>query len=326
MSKVLTDQIEKRTGGTAMDLPATGKWPIANIADDAIGAAQLADNAVTNAKMADDAVGIAELSATGTAQAGTYLQGDNSWGAISSEDSVKVLSKSGDYTILPADVSSVGTLYVLVDASAATRTITLPTPANYSGVVIKIVTTVDPGTNSVIVNNSSAAELWTMYELGDFYEVISDGTNNKKVAGHTSIYGYIITVTASQYAGTGGIVNMFDASSSVQSNVGGFWDSTTDYRVEVPADFGTGIITLGSVLIGNGSISAAFYKDGASLYNPVAGEYAGGGGRTIITPCVGGNTFNHMAKGTHAGVNYLFYGGGPPADSTYGWFKIERYT
>ena len=114
--------------------------------------------------------------------------GNASWAAGSSEDSVKVLSKSADYTILDTDVDSVGTLYVLVDASGGTRTITLPAPADYSGVAIKVVTTVDPGTNSVIVNNSSAAELWTMYELGDFYEVISDGTSNKKVAGHTSIY------------------------------------------------------------------------------------------------------------------------------------------
>ena len=72
MSKVLTDQIEKRTGGTAIDLPATGKWPQGNIADDAVGAAQ----------MANDAVGVAELSATGTASATTYLRGDNAWSVI----------------------------------------------------------------------------------------------------------------------------------------------------------------------------------------------------------------------------------------------------
>ena len=59
MSKVLTDQIEKRTGGTAIDVPATGKWPQGNIADDAVGTAQLA--------------------ATGTASATTFLRGDGSW-------------------------------------------------------------------------------------------------------------------------------------------------------------------------------------------------------------------------------------------------------
>jgi len=46
MSKVYTDQIEKRTGGTAMDVPASGKWDTANIADDAIDTAQIASGAV----------------------------------------------------------------------------------------------------------------------------------------------------------------------------------------------------------------------------------------------------------------------------------------
>ena len=42
MSKVYTDNIEKRTGGTAMAVPATGKWPEGNIADDAITLAKQA--------------------------------------------------------------------------------------------------------------------------------------------------------------------------------------------------------------------------------------------------------------------------------------------
>ena len=50
MSKVLTDQIEKRTGGTAMDLPASGAWPNANIAT-GIDAVKLADGSVTNAEL-----------------------------------------------------------------------------------------------------------------------------------------------------------------------------------------------------------------------------------------------------------------------------------
>ena len=33
MSKVLTDQIEKRTGGTAMDVPATGRWAATSVGD-----------------------------------------------------------------------------------------------------------------------------------------------------------------------------------------------------------------------------------------------------------------------------------------------------
>jgi len=53
MSKVLTDQIEKRTGGTAIDLPATGKWSPTT-----------------------------QLDTTGTASATTFLRGDGSWSAI----------------------------------------------------------------------------------------------------------------------------------------------------------------------------------------------------------------------------------------------------
>jgi hypothetical protein len=57
MSKVLTDQIEKRTGGTAIDLPATGKWSPTT-----------------------------QLDTTGTADTTTFLRGDGSWSAIVAGD------------------------------------------------------------------------------------------------------------------------------------------------------------------------------------------------------------------------------------------------
>ena len=47
MSKVLVDQIEKRTGGTAMDVPAGGKWTAANIANATITATQVANDTIT---------------------------------------------------------------------------------------------------------------------------------------------------------------------------------------------------------------------------------------------------------------------------------------
>ena len=50
MSKVYTDNIEKRTGGTEMAIPATGLWPNANIAT-GIDAVKLADGSVTNAEL-----------------------------------------------------------------------------------------------------------------------------------------------------------------------------------------------------------------------------------------------------------------------------------
>ena len=89
MSKVLTDQIEKRTGGTAMDVPAAGKWPAGNIADDAVGTAQ--------------------LSATGTASATTFLRGDNSWTEVVTKDilwqAVVTASTLTAVAVTPAAVS-----------------------------------------------------------------------------------------------------------------------------------------------------------------------------------------------------------------------------
>ena len=49
MSKVLTDQIEKRTGGTAMDVPASGKWTATNIANDTITNTQINASAAIDA-------------------------------------------------------------------------------------------------------------------------------------------------------------------------------------------------------------------------------------------------------------------------------------
>ena len=51
MSKVLVDQIEKRTGGTAMDVPASGKWTATNIANDTITNTQIANDTITNAQI-----------------------------------------------------------------------------------------------------------------------------------------------------------------------------------------------------------------------------------------------------------------------------------
>ena len=96
MSKVYTDNIEKRTGGTEMAVPATGKWPQANIADDAVGTAQLA--------------------ATGTASATTFLRGDNSWATV---DTSGIDANKEDIALLAFKTQANGSLarYNLVDQS-----------------------------------------------------------------------------------------------------------------------------------------------------------------------------------------------------------------
>ena len=56
------------------------------IAANAVDTSEIAANAVTLAEMADDAVGVAQLSATGTADATTFLRGDNAWAAAGGDN------------------------------------------------------------------------------------------------------------------------------------------------------------------------------------------------------------------------------------------------
>ena len=73
MSKVLTDQIEKRTGGTAIDVPATGEWPTANIADAAITTAKMAVDPTNASNLSSGSVPLAQL---GNVPSQTGLQDD----------------------------------------------------------------------------------------------------------------------------------------------------------------------------------------------------------------------------------------------------------
>ena len=67
MSKVLVDQIEKRTGGTAMDVPAGGKWTATNIANDTITNTQINASAAIAASKLGTGVGKIATVATWTA-------------------------------------------------------------------------------------------------------------------------------------------------------------------------------------------------------------------------------------------------------------------
>ena len=82
------------TAGQVMQTDGSGQLSLSTTPT-----AGIADNAVTNAKMADDAVGIAELSATGTASASTFLRGDNAWeSAAAGLSSVQKFTSSGTWT------------------------------------------------------------------------------------------------------------------------------------------------------------------------------------------------------------------------------------
>ena len=99
------------TGAAEFTLPATDGtagqvWQTdgsGQLSVDTVPTTGIADLAVTNAKMADDAVGVAELSATGTASATTFLRGDNAWQSAG----LSGWSESGaDNDLLPASASA----------------------------------------------------------------------------------------------------------------------------------------------------------------------------------------------------------------------------
>ncbi len=76
----------------------------AHIQSDALTHSDLGPNSVGNSEMRDDAVGIAELSATGTAGATTFLRGDNTWTVVDTEGTgIKSTGEGGGTKFLRED-------------------------------------------------------------------------------------------------------------------------------------------------------------------------------------------------------------------------------
>jgi hypothetical protein len=248
-----------------------------------------ADNSVTLAKMADGTQGgIIHYGASGAptelaaGTSGYFLKTQGAganpvWGAVSGEDSIKVLSKAANYTILDTDVDDIGTLYVLVDASAATRTITLPAPADYNGVVIKVIASVAPGTGySVIVNNSGGSEIWTCYAIGDFYTGISDGTSNIKADGKVSVRGKIYSSVNQTPTGRAYVKTTYDTS---KYDVGG-WGDLTNNRINVAFDC---MISVMSVVNSEASGHPTIYVDSTNQMDTHDSTYESSGFQREVT-------------------------------------------
>jgi hypothetical protein len=216
-------------------------------------AATIAANAVTNAKMADDAVGIAELSATGTASASTYLRGDNTWATISSglpsltsaniwvgngSNAATAVAMSGDATINNAGVLTIGSNAVgsteITNASIAL--------ADLSATGTASATTYLRGDNTwaTIAGGSD--------NLGDHIatQVLRSDTHNTDDLGTTAIRwkdGWFAgTVTAGTFAGSGASLTALPA-----ANLTG----------ALPAISGANLTSLNATNLGSGTVPAA---------------------------------------------------------------------
>ncbi len=132
MSKVYTDNIEKRTGGVAMAIPATGAWPNANIAT-GVDAVKLADGTVTNAELQY----INTLSSNAQTQIDTKAASVGN--AVLGTAQVFTAGQRGEVTAL---------------TSAATVTIDLANSNNYSCTMAHNITFANP-TNAVAGQSGS---------------------------------------------------------------------------------------------------------------------------------------------------------------------------
>jgi hypothetical protein len=155
---------------------------------------------------------------------------------ISDEVSVfNYLYKTADYTITTSDLENVDNLILQVDASGADVTITMPSPADYDEKVIEIKAWVDPAGNSVIVNSSADTEIWTGYAKHDFARITSNASNNIILQEYVTveIRGFL---TADDSIASASIEKIFAANYTVSTDIGGWWDSVTNHRLDVAFD------------------------------------------------------------------------------------------
>jgi len=126
-----------------------------------------------------------------------------------------------------------------VDASGGAKTVQLPAPdvAGRSTVSITIsvkATTATATPNTVTVNNSSGAEIFTLYYTGDHVEFVSDGTNDIRTGNeHISAKGFLFRTSNLSMSGNT-VINLFSAGVYTERYNYGSWFTTANYCVIVP--------------------------------------------------------------------------------------------
>jgi len=133
----------------------------------------------------------------------------------------------------------------MVDASGGAKTIQLPAPGATGRSTVSIViacsassaiaSTVSP--NTVTINNSSAAEVFTLYAKGDYVEFVSDGTTDFRTGNEHISAGGTVHRTGNESVTQGSTENIFQASEfNVDHDWGDWFDDSTNLRVVVPYD------------------------------------------------------------------------------------------
>ena len=166
-----------------------------------------------------------------------------------------VISKTATYTILAGDFTGKSSLIVFVDVSSGTGTeaiITLPTPASSSTCAIHVVSTAVHGLgNKITIKNSAAAEIYTLYHVGDHCELVSDGTTTLRTGNEWVTVRGDVALTVGQSISSLAVVDIWDYAGSNYTEVediGGGWNTSND---DFTAPF-AGEYMLGGALNGSG--------------------------------------------------------------------------
>ena len=147
MSKVYTDNIEKRTGGTEMAIPATGKWPEGNIADDAVTLAKMAGLA-RGKLIVGDSSGDPSALTVGTADQVLLSDGtDATWSDLSTGTSWQAI-KTAAFTAVAGEGYPVNT-------TSAAITATLPATASVGDTIEFVDYAGTFGTNNLTLDPQS---------------------------------------------------------------------------------------------------------------------------------------------------------------------------
>ena len=158
-------------------------------------------------------------------------------GTAISVGSSNILRKTGDYTIVEADVSGKSELIIASNASASNRTITLPatTTTGLANCIVTIVCDADAtSTYAYKVQDVGTTEVWTGYQKGDFVRLIVSNSVWLVVDHKETIYSHRY-MAANQTISNGATEKLTGNGSGWTSirDIGNTWSTAND-RLDTP--------------------------------------------------------------------------------------------
>ena len=235
------------------------------------------------------------------------------------DKTINILSKAVNYTILPADLS-VGNTILEGDASGGNKTMTLPTIAEMNGKIVTVIAGTDPAGNSLITNTSAGVEFHTSYSQGDFIAVTSNGVKYITLDEDVTVYGEVVKTLDESISGTS-ITNPFDTNAAKVTDVGGWFDFVTNFRLDnafpsqVEINYGT---------MAKGTIKPSPYVSGAYLrVFDITGDDSVVSGTFTIDLAASGYIRPDVTNINTAGTDTL-KGDANQAESFFEWRVIKR--